>query len=68
MTKNNAVQFTYGGELKHDYIGAHIVYVRDAMQYLGTVTGIYRDEDDVVTFQEAAPDVPAGLAFVLERP
>lgn len=67
------VRFTYGGRLKIDYIGAHVAYVRDGIQYLGTVASEYRDEDEVVTFRvrhfngELAPDVPAGLVHVLER-
>jgi hypothetical protein len=67
------VEFTYGGKLKHDYTGAHVVYVRNSVQYMGTVIGVYRDEDEVLTFQvrhfngEAAPDVPAGSVRVLER-
>jgi hypothetical protein len=65
-------QFTYGGELKHDYKGAHVAYMRNGRNYLGTITGHYRDEDDVLTFRvrhfngEVAPDVPAGLVNILE--
>ncbi len=66
------VRFDRRGELKFDYIGAHVVY-NQGVRTLGTVTGTYRDEDEVLMFTvrhfngESAPDVPAGCVLVLER-
>jgi len=69
----NRVQWTHGGKLKLDYTGAHVVYMREGRRILGTVTGTFRDEDEVLHFQvrhfngEDAPDVPCGSVHVLTR-
>ncbi len=67
------VAFTYGGRLKHDYIGAYVMYRRQGIDVLGIVTAVYNDEDETATFRvhhldgSRAPDVPCGCVEVLER-
>jgi len=66
-------QFDRRGELKYDYTGSHVVYHQDGRRILGTITGTFRDEDEVLHFTvrhfngEAAPDVPCGCVQLLTR-